>query len=203
MLNASMAPDNTEPDVLLRASDGRFVGLPAAACAPIAPPHFVSIEEATEEIRRHLKHFQCAVGVHSGEAPAPFYAIAASPGAGKSRLAREFIAAGPLQDWRETSRGMFRRLRWLMKRQRIFEPRAFLHGSGGGAAHHGRMRQNSACVPVQTWLQPLRPRACQSTRPSVFKRISVPGGSKNVRIMIDARTSCSCMTCRKPADDRG
>lgn len=68
-----------------RDAKGRYTGLPALATDKPAPaPEFVTVEQAGERIRDAVRRFV--------QDKPPVMAIAASPGAGKSRHAREVLA---------------------------------------------------------------------------------------------------------------
>lgn len=72
-----------------RDSGGRFVGVGALATdKPAEAPEWLGVAEAAERIREAVGGALDALGGDEG----PVLAIAASPGAGKSRVAREVIA---------------------------------------------------------------------------------------------------------------
>lgn len=76
-----------------RAANGRFTGYGAIAAEPLPQPDFVSPEKAEAriwELLTGLAQLLC----DPDQRMTPFLAIAASPGAGKSKLTREFIASG-------------------------------------------------------------------------------------------------------------
>lgn len=82
-----------------RASDGKFTGAPAIPALPLPMPLFQSVAEAEANIQDLLQQFADEVSRADKTVDSPhFLAIAASPGAGKSKLAREAIAAGKFGD---------------------------------------------------------------------------------------------------------
>lgn len=77
-----------------RTMDGRFRGKSAVYSAPLPMPEFLSLDEASDRINGLIDTFAAQAELYSGQGPAPFSAIAASPGAGKSLLTRRAIARG-------------------------------------------------------------------------------------------------------------
>lgn len=80
-----------------RAASGRFTGAGAIDCEPLAMPDFLEVAEAQERIRQAIRDFLEEAAAWSAipedeRPPPPALAIAASPGIGKSRIAREELA---------------------------------------------------------------------------------------------------------------
>lgn len=76
-----------------RAADGRFTGRGAVPADPVALPDFLTVAEAGEVIRDRLGNwFRKVLEWTAEDGPAPVLALAAYPGTGKSRIAREELA---------------------------------------------------------------------------------------------------------------
>lgn len=73
---------------------GRFTGSGAIAAEPVPMPEFVPVEEASERLQEVLgRALEAAVGWDElSDEPPPVVAVAASPGAGKSRSILEALA---------------------------------------------------------------------------------------------------------------
>lgn len=83
----------------LKDNKGRFTGAGAFDAEPLQMPDFVSPDEAEERIKAEVRGFLAeaaawwaAKDAETESGPAPVLAIATSPGAGKSRFAREMLA---------------------------------------------------------------------------------------------------------------
>ncbi len=82
-----------DAEISPRAANGRFTGHGAIAAEPLPQPDFDSPETAEARLWELLTGFATLM-YDPSQRMAPFLAIAASPGAGKSVRTREFIASG-------------------------------------------------------------------------------------------------------------